>query len=113
MAAGERDDAGPPGGPAAVRLDVRGVDGGRLLLELDSGVLRRHSAVLAEKMGKDDGVVEVPEVRDLGLFKETLELMYENDVVDVLKRLRKVGTARSIGILQVDLDHKLLSSLFK
>lgn len=108
LAAGEHDDASP----AAVRLDLRGVGGGRLLLELDSGVVRRHSAVLAEKIGKEDGVVEVPEVRDLGLFKETLELMYEKDAVDVLQRLRKVGISRSIGILEVNLDHKLLSSPF-
>lgn len=107
MAAGEHDNSSP----AAVRLDLRGVGGGRLLLELDSGVVRRHCPVLAEKMGKDDGVVEVPEVRDLGLFKETLELMYEKDAVDVLQRLRKAGIARSIGILEVNLDHKLLSSL--
>ena len=42
--------------------------------------------------------IEVPEVENLGVFRETIELMFKDDMT---KRLTKIGVYRSIDILEV------------
>ncbi|KAI9164704.1 hypothetical protein LWI28_000500 [Acer negundo] len=42
--------------------------------------------------------IEVPEVENLGVFRETIELMFEEDII---KRLMKIGVYRCIDILEV------------
>ncbi|XP_068652851.1 BTB/POZ domain-containing protein At2g13690-like [Aristolochia californica] len=85
-----------------VRLDLKGKDGGRLVLELESEVLRRNSSYLAAKIAETrpspSYLIEVVDVGDLHVFRETIELMYEKDIV---RKLMQLGVTRSIGILEV------------
>ncbi|RVW33459.1 BTB/POZ domain-containing protein [Vitis vinifera] len=53
--------------------------------------------------------IEVPEVEHLGVFRETIELMFEEDIT---KRLLKAGVYRSIDILEVMLLVPFLFSSF-
>ena len=108
-----------------VRLKLRGKNGGGLVLELNSEVLIANSEVFAgliceyrKNLGsKCDGDrggnlsrkmcrIEVPDVENLGIFRETIELMFEEDIA---KRLLKVGAYRAIDILEVSF---LLSVFF-
>ncbi|XP_068648767.1 BTB/POZ domain-containing protein At2g13690-like [Aristolochia californica] len=85
-----------------VRLDLKGKDGGSLVLELESKVLRRNSsyfsAKIAETRPSPSYLIEVVDVGDLHVFRETIELMYEKDIV---RKLMQLGVTRSIGILEV------------
>ena len=44
--------------------------------------------------------IEVPKVENLGFFRETIELMFEEDIA---KRLIKIGVYIAIDILEVNL----------
>ncbi|KAE8647462.1 hypothetical protein Csa_002905 [Cucumis sativus] len=95
-----------------VRLNLRAKNGGCLVLELNSEALCANSEVFSElivKHKKDLGSngspsrsklcrIEVPEVENLGVFRETIELMFEDDIS---KRLSKIGVYRVIDILEV------------
>ncbi|XP_004502936.1 BTB/POZ domain-containing protein At2g13690 [Cicer arietinum] len=97
-----------------VRMSLRGKNGGCVVLELNSGVLCANSEVFAgligdyRKGGSSNSLsgggsskmcrIEVPEVDNLGVFRETIELMFEDDVP---KRLLNIGVYRSIDVLEV------------
>lgn len=95
-----------------VRLNLRGKNGGCMVLELNSEALCANSEVFSElivKHKKDlasNGSpsrakmcrIEVPEVDNLGVFRETIELMFEDDIS---KRLSRIGVYRAIDILEV------------
>ncbi|XP_042493279.1 BTB/POZ domain-containing protein At2g13690-like [Macadamia integrifolia] len=92
-----------------VRLSLKGKNGICLVLELDSEVLSAHSSVFAELISdsrKGSGGssaanlcrIEVPDVANLGIFQQTIQLMFEEDIS---RRLIKVGVSRSIDILEV------------
>lgn len=96
-----------------VRMSLRGKNGGCIVLELNSAILCANSEVFAgliadyrkgnSSSGGGGGVnkmcrIEVPEVDNLGVFRETIELMFEDDVA---KRLLNIGVYRSIDVLEV------------
>ncbi|GAB2287237.1 hypothetical protein Dimus_021619 [Dionaea muscipula] len=98
------------GGLFDVRLNLKGKRGGRLALELNSGVLGENSPVFADLIDdfrrKNEGCmcrIEVPEVESLGVFRETIELMFEDDII---KRLLKIGVYRAIDVLEVSASIK-------
>ncbi|KAL6225429.1 hypothetical protein ACLB2K_004279 [Fragaria x ananassa] len=95
-----------------VRLNLRGKRGGGLVLELNSEVLSSNSELFAgliseyRKSGAGSSSsgskmcrIEVPEVENLGVFREAVELMFEED--DITKRLFKIGVFRVIDVLEV------------
>uniref|UniRef100_A0A7N0TNR8 At3g05675-like ankyrin-like domain-containing protein n=1 Tax=Kalanchoe fedtschenkoi TaxID=63787 RepID=A0A7N0TNR8_KALFE len=96
------------GGVFDVRLNLKGKHGGCLVLELNSEVLSANSVVFAKlvadfKSGSNGSGakfcrIEVPEVENLRVFKETIELMFEDDV---MKKLFKVGAYQCIDMLEV------------
>lgn len=93
-----------------VRLSLKGKNGGGcLVLELNSRVLGENSSIFAGLIAncrKDSGRfcrIEVPEVENVAVFRETIELMFEDDVT---KRLIKVGAYRAIDILEVSASIK-------
>ncbi|KAK6922823.1 hypothetical protein RJ641_011127 [Dillenia turbinata] len=87
-----------------VRLCLRGKNGGSLVLELSSEVLSANSSVFADlianwrKGSSQICRIEVPDVENLGIFRETIELMFEDDIT---KRLLNIGVYRTIYILEV------------
>ncbi|KAL5703741.1 hypothetical protein ACHQM5_022259 [Ranunculus cassubicifolius] len=90
-----------------VRLSLKGKSGECLVLELDSEVLSANSSVFANlildcRKREGDSVtfcrIEVPEVQNLSVFHDTIELMFEEDIT---RRLRKMGVSRSIDVLEV------------
>ncbi|KAM7257075.1 hypothetical protein ACFE04_012816 [Oxalis oulophora] len=96
-----------------VRLSVKGKNGiGSMVLELNSGCLAASSELFAsliaennnnQSKNKDNSVnnvcrIQVGEVENLGAFKETIELMFEDDIT---KRLMKLGVYKAIDILEV------------
>ncbi|KAM0940586.1 putative BTB/POZ domain-containing protein [Dioscorea sansibarensis] len=91
-----------------LRLSLKGKDGKVLVLELDSRVLCESSSFFAamvlearrkvSDMSTDCRKIEVGGVEDLGVFKETIELMYEKDA---MRWLMNAGVSRVIGILEV------------
>lgn len=91
-----------------VRLNLKGKCGGALVLELNSEVLSANSEVFEglianyRKSYSGGGWslcrIEVPEVEKLNVFRETIELMFEQDIT---KRLSNIGAYRSIDILEV------------
>lgn len=89
-----------------LRLELRGRNGRILSLELDSEVIRSKSEVFAEKIEvarRRSGpggccLIEVGDLGNLEAFRETIELMFEKDVV---RRLMKMGVSRAIDILEV------------
>lgn len=108
----------PAGSPGAgdgfdVRMSLRGKNGGCVVLELNSGVLCANSEVFAgliadyrKGVSSSSGSskmcrIEVPEVENLGVFRDTIELMFEEDVP---KRLLNIGVYRSIDVLEVTTD---------
>ncbi|MED6197768.1 hypothetical protein PIB30_059754 [Stylosanthes scabra] len=95
-----------------VRLTLRGKKGNCMVLEVDSGVLSANSEVFAGLVGDyNKGLslknspkmcrMEVPEVENLGVFRDTIELMFEDDDDDITKKLISIGVYRSIDILEV------------
>lgn len=111
-----------PGNAFDVRLNLRSkkVGGGSLILELNSEVLCSNSEVFAglvakHRKGSSPGEssssvcrIEVPDVVNLGVFRETIELMFEDDIA---KSLRKIGVYRCIDILEVRLFAVAFSNL--
>ncbi|KAL2342920.1 hypothetical protein Fmac_004205 [Flemingia macrophylla] len=87
---------------ADVRLKLRGRDGGSVVMEVDSEVLGANSEVFAGliadcKRGGDGATMEV---ENLGVFTDTIQLMFE-DEDRITKNLLNFGVYRSIHILEV------------
>lgn len=86
------------------RLSLKGQNGERCVLELNSEVLVANSSVFADLVAdyrrKSKGLcrLEVLNVDNLGIFQETVELMFEEDIP---KRLMKAGVHRTIDMLEV------------
>uniref|UniRef100_A0A1D1XXA5 BTB/POZ domain-containing protein At2g13690 n=1 Tax=Anthurium amnicola TaxID=1678845 RepID=A0A1D1XXA5_9ARAE len=101
-------DAPPKERSMDLRLSLKGKDGKCLVLELDSEVLCHGSSFFAamvldaRRKASDASAecrkIEVAEIEDLSVFKDTVELMYEKDT---MKCLVKSGVSRSIDILEV------------
>ncbi|KZV54471.1 BTB/POZ domain-containing protein [Dorcoceras hygrometricum] len=87
-----------------VRLNLKGKNGGSLILELGSEVLIANSPVFADLISdyrrNQSGLcrIEVPDVENLNVFRETIGLMFEDDIQ---KKLLNVGVFRAINILEV------------
>lgn len=86
-----------------VRLNLKGKDGGVLVLELNSRFLAAKSEVFAALIANCSSEkkiyrIEVPEVKNLVVFRETIELMFEEDIT---KRLMRIGVYRALDILEV------------
>lgn len=109
-------DGGFDGGLFDVRLSLKEKNGGGfLVLELDSTILAENSPVFAalivdcRKVSRGNGGsgricrIEVPEIENLGVFRETIELMFEEDIT---KKLIKIGAYRAIDILEVSASIK-------
>lgn len=103
--------SGSGGNVFDVRLNLRGKKGGGLVLELNSEVLSAKSELFAglieeyRKGSASSGSsgsrmcrIEVPDVDNLTVFRETIELMFEDDIT---KRLLKIGVYRAIDVLEV------------
>lgn len=115
-----------------LRLKLKGRHGGCLVLEMNSGVLCSNSVVFADLIqefnkknnkndkNKDNGRlfektrtvcrIEVPDVENLGVFRQTIELMFE-DNENLVKRLLKIGVYRCIDILEVSFFFFLIFNL--
>ncbi|KAH7520840.1 hypothetical protein FEM48_Zijuj08G0188600 [Ziziphus jujuba var. spinosa] len=104
--------SGSEGNMFDVRLNLRGKRGGGLVLELNSEVLCMNSELFAglieeyRKGSVSSGScgsrmcrIEVPEVENLAVFRETIELMFEDDIT---KRLLNIGVYRTINVLEID-----------
>lgn len=88
-----------------VRLNLKGRNGtGSLVLELNSEVLAANSSVFADliaeyrRSSKGMCRIEVPEIENVNIFRETVELMFDGDITT---RLLKIGVYRVIDILEV------------
>ncbi|KAL8045137.1 hypothetical protein ABFX02_08G093100 [Erythranthe guttata] len=87
-----------------VRLNLKGKNGGSLILELGSEVLTANSPVFADLIAdyrkNVSGFcrIEVPNVDNLNVFRDTIELMFDEDIP---KKLLKIGVFRAIDILEV------------
>ncbi|KAM1074373.1 hypothetical protein ACFX11_019539 [Malus domestica] len=92
-----------------VRLNLRGKRGGGLILEMNSEVLSANSELFAGLIrdyrkgvvgsGSKMCRIEVPEVENLTVFRETIELMFDDDD-DVTKRLSRMGVYKVIDVLE-------------
>lgn len=94
------------------RLSLKGRNGGVLVLELSSEVLAANSDVFAGLIAEDKKCsssslglkntcrIEVCDVENLGVFRETVELMFEESN-GILKKLMKMGVYRAIDVLEV------------
>ncbi|XP_010467198.1 PREDICTED: BTB/POZ domain-containing protein At2g13690-like [Camelina sativa] len=94
------------------RLSLKGRNGGGVLvLELSSEVLAANSDVFAgliveNKKSSSLGLkkytcrIEVCDVENLGVFRDTVELMFE-DSNGIIKKLMKMGVYRAIDVLEV------------
>ncbi|KAL1224858.1 BTB/POZ domain-containing protein [Cardamine amara subsp. amara] len=95
------------------RLSLKGRNGGVLVLELSSEVLATNSDVFAALIVEKDnssssslGVknntcrIEVTDVENLGVFRETVELMFEESN-GIIKKFMKMGVYRAIDVLEV------------
>ncbi|KAL3652509.1 hypothetical protein CASFOL_002190 [Castilleja foliolosa] len=95
-----------------VRLTLKGNNGGSLILELGSEVLTTNSVVFADlvadylKNSSSLCRIEVPNVENLNVFRETFELMFEEDIS---KKLLKIGVFRAIDILECFKCRQLIS----
>lgn len=104
-----------------VRLNLRGKRGGGLILELNSEVLSANSELFAGLIrdyrkgvvgsGSKMCRIEVPEVENLTVFRETIELMFDEDD-DVTKRLSRMGVYKAIDVLEVSALLPLVFSVF-
>nr|GMD49606.1 BTB/POZ domain-containing protein At2g13690-like [Ipomoea batatas] len=96
------------------RLSLKGSNGGVLVLELSAEALAANSLVfaglIADYRRKCRGLcrIEVPDVDNLGVFRETIELMFEEDIPRALLRM---GVCRAIDVLEILPDHRQLSYL--
>ncbi|CAI9753070.1 unnamed protein product [Fraxinus pennsylvanica] len=87
-----------------VRLNLKGKNGGSLILELSSEVLIENSVVFGDLFTDYrknlSGLcrIEVADVENLNVFRETIELMLDEDIE---KKLLKIGVFRAIDILEV------------
>lgn len=96
------------------RLSLKGRNGGVLVLELSSEVLATNSDVFAGLIVEDKKCsssssslglkntcrIEVCDVENLGVFKETVELMFEESN-GIIKKFMKMGVYRAIDVLEV------------
>ncbi|CAA6660365.1 unnamed protein product [Spirodela intermedia] len=95
-------------GSEDLTLTLKGKNGKSLVLKLDAEVLCQSSkffaAMVLDDRRKASGTsqgsrkIEIAEIEDLSVFKDTVELMYEKDAI---KGLLKAGVSRSIDILEV------------
>lgn len=87
-----------------VRLNLKGKNGSGLVLELSSEVLSTNSSVFADliadyrKNSRGLCRIEVPDVENLGVFRDTIELMFEDDIP---RKLLRIGAYRAIDVLEV------------
>ncbi|KAM3282641.1 BTB/POZ domain-containing protein like [Capsicum chacoense] len=97
-----------------VRLNLKGKNGSGLVLELSSEVLSKNSCVFADLIAEyrknSRGLcrIEVPDVENLGVFRDTIELMFEEDIA---RKLIKVGAYRAIDVLEVSAGIKFNRSV--
>lgn len=109
---GVRDDCSL--GIFDVRLNLKGKNGGGLVLELSSEVLSTNSSVfgdlIADYRKNSRGLcrIEVPDVENLGVFRDTIELMFEDDIP---RKLLRVGAYRAIDVLEVSAGIKFNRSV--
>ncbi|KAG5575120.1 hypothetical protein H5410_055254 [Solanum commersonii] len=109
---GVRDDCSL--GIFDVRLNLKGKNGGGLVLELSSEVLSTNSSVFADliadyrKNSRGLCRIEVPDVENLGVFRDTIELMFEDDIP---RKLLRVGAYRAIDVLEVSAGIKFNRSV--
>ncbi|VVA99166.1 unnamed protein product [Arabis nemorensis] len=90
------------------RLSLKGRNGGVLVLELSSEVLAANSdvfaALIADKSSslglKKTCRMEVSDVENLGVFRETVELMFEESN-GIISKFVKMGVYRAIDVLEV------------
>lgn len=97
------------------RLSLKGRNGGVLVLELRSEVLATNSDVFAglivveknkfsssSSLGLKNNTcrIEVTDVENLGVFRETVELMFEESN-GIIKKFMKMGVYRAIDVLEV------------
>jgi len=76
-----------------------------MVMEVDSEVLEANSEVFAGLIAdcKRGGGGATMEVENLGVFSDTIELMFEDDDC-ITKKLINVGVFRSIDILEVPIS---------
>lgn len=69
--------------------------------ELFAGLITqyRKGAVGSGSSGSKMCRIEVPDVENLSVFREAIELMFEDD--DITKRLFRIGVYRVIDVLEV------------
>ncbi|KAK4359847.1 hypothetical protein RND71_022076 [Anisodus tanguticus] len=97
-----------------VRLNLKGKNGNGLVLELSSEVLSTNSCVFADLIGdyrrNSRGLcrIEVPDVENLNVFRDTIELMFEDDIP---RKLIKAGAYRAIDVLEVSAGIKFNRSV--
>ncbi|XP_019160955.1 PREDICTED: BTB/POZ domain-containing protein At2g13690 isoform X2 [Ipomoea nil] len=98
-----------------VRLNLKGKNGGgSLVLELSSQVLTANALVFADLIAdyrkKSKGLcrIEVPDVDNLGIFRHTIELMFEEDIP---KSLLNIGVYRTIDVLEVSASIKFTRAI--
>ncbi|XP_015058316.1 BTB/POZ domain-containing protein At2g13690 [Solanum pennellii] len=109
---GVRDDCSL--GIFDVRLNLKGKNGSGLVLELSSEVLSTNSSVFADliadyrKNSRGFCRIEVPDVENLGVFRDTIELMFEDDIP---RKLLRVGAYRAIDVLEVSAGIKFNRSV--
>ncbi|KFK39948.1 hypothetical protein AALP_AA3G310200 [Arabis alpina] len=85
------------------RLSLKGRNGGVLVLELSSEVLAANSEVFAALIKEKSSStcrMEVSDVENLGVFRETVELMFEESD-GIISKFMKMGVYRAIDVLEV------------
>ncbi|KAL6523088.1 hypothetical protein OROHE_016383 [Orobanche hederae] len=92
-----------------VMLNIKGKNGGSLILELGSEALTANSLVFADLIAdsrknlSSSGRIDLPGVENLNVFRETIELIFEDDIS---KKLLEIGVSRAIDILEVSASIK-------
>lgn len=78
--------------------------------ELFAGLITqyRKGAVGSGSSGSKMCRIEVPDVENLSVFREAIELMFEDD--DITKRLFRIGVYRVIDVLEVSAHFPFLFS---
>lgn len=79
--------------------------------ELFAGLITqyRKGAVGGGSSGSKMCRIEVPDVENLSVFREAIELMFEDD--DITKRLFRIGVYRVIDVLEVSAHFLFLFSM--